>query len=157
MSEDAGRVHPGAGRGSKVAVVGAGIVGVCIAHALRKRGLDVTLIDRDDPGHCCSFGNSGAISPGSVAPLAMPGVLASVPSMLGDREGPLYLPLRYLPRALPWLLRFLASARTERVARSAERLAALHANAVERHVALAHEVGVPELIVRHGHLHLYPG
>jgi D-amino-acid dehydrogenase len=42
------------------------------------------------------------------------------------------------------------------VARSAQRLAALHANAVERHVALAHEVGVPELIIRRGHLHLYP-
>lgn len=141
---------------STIAVVGAGIVGVCIAHELRKRGHDVTLIDRDEPGRGCSFGNSGAISPSSVAPLAMPGIIASLPSMLHDREGALYLPWRYLPRALPWLMRFVTSALPSRVARSASKLAALHANAVERHVALAHEVGVPELIVRRGHLHLYP-
>ena len=64
----------------RVAVIGAGIVGASIALALRRRGAAVTLVDRDEPGSGCSFGNSGAISPGSVAPLAMPGVLASVRS-----------------------------------------------------------------------------
>ena len=139
-----------------VAVIGAGIVGACIAYTLRKRGAAVALIDRGDPGHGCSFGNSGAISPGSVAPLALPGVLASIPGMLLDGDSPLRLPLRYLPRAVPWLLRFLASARPARVAESAARLGALHANAVARHVALAHDVGVPELVVQRGHLHVYP-
>src|SRR3954471_2158476 len=95
----------------RIAVIGAGIVGTSIALALRKRGGRVTLIDRDEPGRGCSFGNSGAISPGSVAPLAMPGVLAAVPGMLLDGESPLHLPLRHLPRALPWLLQFMLSAR----------------------------------------------
>lgn len=139
-----------------VVVVGAGIVGTCIAYALRKRGHDVVLVDRDEPGRGCSFGNSGAISPGSVAPLGMPGVIASTPAMLLDRESPLYLPLRYLPRALPWLIRFIASARPARVQLSSERLAALHAGAVERHEVLTREIGVPELLLRRGHLHLYP-
>ena len=84
---------------AQVAVIGAGIVGACIALALRKRGYGVALIDRDAPGHGCSYGNSGAISPSSVAPLAMPGVLASVPRMLLDAASPLRLPLAYLPRA----------------------------------------------------------
>src|SRR5215210_1645402 len=97
--------------GGSIAVVGAGIVGTCVAYALRKRGCAVTLIDRAQPGDGCSSGNSGAISPGSVAPLALPGVLATLPSMLRDPDGPLTLPLAYLPRALPWLLRFAASAR----------------------------------------------
>jgi len=141
---------------AQVAVIGAGIVGACIALALRKRGREVLLIDRDAPGHGCSYGNSGAISPSSVAPLAMPGVLASVPRMLLDAASPLRLPLAYLPRAAPWLVAFVASARPAAVARTADRLAALHAHAVERHVALAHEIGVPELVVRRGHLHLYP-
>src|SRR5205085_7592093 len=104
----AGTMSP-ASNAPRVAVVGAGIVGTSIAYELRKRGAEVTLVDRGDPGRGCSFGNSGAISPGSVAPLAMPGVIASVPRMLLDDESPLYLPLRYLPRALPWLLRFVAS------------------------------------------------
>jgi D-amino-acid dehydrogenase len=143
-------------REQRIAVVGAGVVGASIALALRKRGADVALIDRDEPGTGCSFGNSGAISPGSVVPLAMPGILAAVPGMLLDDESPLYLPLHYLPRALPWLLRFVASARPARVADAAARLAALHAGAIELHETLAHEIGVPELFLRHGHLHLYP-
>jgi D-amino-acid dehydrogenase len=122
----------------------------------RSRGAAVTLIDRDEPGRGCSYGNSGAISPGSVAPLAMPGILSSVPGMLLDEESPLHLPLRYLPTALPWLLRFVASAQPSRVALSAAKLAALHAGAVDRHAQLARELGVPELFVRRGHLHLYP-
>lgn len=140
----------------KVAVVGAGIIGACIAHALVKRGAEVTLIDRDEPGRGCSYGNSGAISAGSVAPVAMPGVIASVPKMLLDDESPLFLPLAYLPRALPWLLKFVASATPARVEASARKLHGFHEGAVEKHIALATEVGVPELILRRGHLHLYP-
>jgi D-amino-acid dehydrogenase len=140
----------------RIAVVGAGIVGTSIALALRKRGADVTLVDRGEPGHGCSFGNSGAISPGSVAPLALPGVLASVPGMLLDEESPLYLPLRYLPQALPWLLRFVASAQPRRVQAAARKLAAIHTGAIEAHEAMTRELGVPELFLRRGHLHLYP-
>lgn len=139
-----------------VAVIGAGIVGAAIAYVLRKGGAAVTLIDRDEPGQGCSFGNSGAISPGSVAPLAMPGVLASLPGMLLDKESPLYLPLGYLPRALPWLTRFVASATPGHVERAARELDALHRGAVERHAALTREIGAPELLLRQGHLHLYP-
>ncbi len=146
-------IRPGALR---VAVVGAGIVGCAIALELRRRGAEVDLVDRDAPGSGCSFGNSGAISPSSVAPLAMPGVLASVPKMLLDADGPLHLPLAYLPQALPWLLRFVASARPAVVARSSGRLAELHANAVERHRAMTEALGVPELFLQRGHLHLYP-
>ncbi|VTU28777.1 D-amino acid dehydrogenase small subunit [Variovorax sp. PBL-H6] len=140
----------------RVAVIGAGVVGSCIALALRKRGATVTLVDRDEPGRGCSYGNSGALSPGSVAPLAMPGILSSAPRMLLDEESPLHLPLPYLAKAVPWLMRFVASAQPSRVALSAAKLAALHAGAIDRHEALARELGVPELFVRRGHLHLYP-
>ncbi len=140
----------------RVAVVGAGIIGACISLALAKRGAEVTLVDREDPGRGCSYGNSGAISAGSVAPVAMPGVLASVPKMLMDDESPLFLPLGYLPRALPWLMQFVASAAPARVEASAKALDGFHRGAVEKHVAMAAEVGVPELILQRGHLHLYP-
>jgi len=45
---------------SKIVVVGAGIVGVCAAWHLLRRGADVTLVDRDEPGLGCSYGNAGA-------------------------------------------------------------------------------------------------
>lgn len=138
-----------------IAIIGAGIVGVCTAYELRKRGFDVVLVDKGEPGSGCSFGNSGAISAGSIVPLAMPGVLASVPSMLGKPDSPLFLPWRYFPKAAPWLARFVWSARPSVVQRSAAKLARLHSESVALHDALAREVGVPELISHRGHLHLY--
>jgi len=140
----------------RVAIVGAGIVGTAIAYELRKRGAQVTLVDRDEPGSGCSSGNSGAVSPASVAPVAMPGVLASVPKMLLDGDSPLHLPLAYLPRALPWLLRFVASATPAAVQEAARKLADIHRGALEAHEAMTREIGVPELFHRQGHLHLYP-
>lgn len=140
----------------RIAVVGAGVVGSCIALTLRQRGAQVVLIDRSEPGAGCSHGNSGALSPSSVAPLAMPGILASVPGMLLNQESPLYLPLAHLPKAAPWLLRFVASARPTQVARSAAALAKIHADSITRHEVLAQQIGVPELLLRRGHLHVYP-
>lgn len=139
-----------------VVVVGAGVVGTAIAYALVKRGARVTLIDRDEPGHGASSGNSGAISEGSVAPLAMPGIVKTVPGMLLDPESPLFLPLGYLPRAAPWLARFVAASDPARVAESGRRLADLHRGAIAAHEAMTREVGVPELFLRRGHLHMYP-
>ena len=74
--------------GDAVVVVGAGIVGVCTAWHLLRRGANVTLIDRDEPGLGCSYGNAGALSFGSVAPLAMPGVMRDALSMLLDPAAP---------------------------------------------------------------------
>ena len=140
----------------RIAVIGAGIVGSCIALELQRAGATVTLIDREAPGNGCSFGNSGALSPSSIAPLAMPGVLASLPAMLLNPESPLALRLAYLPRAAPWLARFVRSARPATVHQSAAALAALHHGAVQSHRALSIEIGVPELFLQRGHLHLYP-
>lgn len=141
---------------SQVAVIGAGVVGCCIALELQRRGLEVILIDREGPGTGCSFGNSGALSPSSIVPLAMPGVLASLPGMLLQAESPLFLPPTYLPSALPWLTRFVLSARPDQVRQSSKSLGALHHGAIELHRELTQEVGVPELFLRKGHLHLYP-
>ena len=139
-----------------VVVIGAGIVGTATAYELSKRGLAVRLLDRGEPGSGCSAGNSGAISPASVAPLAMPGLLSQLPAMLTDADSPLYLPLGYLPKAAPWLLRFVASARAGSVKLAAARIAALHQGALALHAATMHEVGVGDLLLRRGHLYVYP-
>lgn len=141
---------------TRVGVIGAGVVGACIAYALRKRGFDVVLMDKGEPGEGCSFGNLGAISMSSIVPLATPSVIKSAPSMLGDPSSPLFLPLRYLPKAAPWLARFVMSARPSVVERNSAELVKLHAGAVQAHAELTREVGVPELLVDRGQLHLYP-
>jgi len=43
----------------RIAVIGAGVIGLASAAALRRAGNDVTIIDRLPPGEACSFGNSG--------------------------------------------------------------------------------------------------
>ena len=56
-------------------------------------GANVLLIDRDEPGLGCSYGNAGAVSFGSVAPLAMPGIMGDALRMLLDPAAPLRIPL----------------------------------------------------------------
>lgn len=138
-----------------VTVIGAGIVGLCVAHALTKEGFTVRVIDPEDPGSQCSFGNAGAISAGSVAPLAMPGILKNSAKMLLEADSPLYVPPHYWLRAAPWLWRFVASATPQRVEEIATALTDLFAGAVEQHRALAREVGCAERVVQTGQLHLY--
>lgn len=140
---------------ARVIVVGAGIVGLALAWRLQRAGAAVSVIDKLPPGEGASFGNAGAISSSSVAPLAMPGVLRQVPRMLLDPAAPLHVPARYWLRAAPWFARFAAAARPARVKAAADALSALHQLATEQHLALAREVGAPELIQARGHLYLY--
>ena len=138
-----------------ITVIGAGIVGLCVAYALRKEGFTVQVIDPEDPGSQCSFGNAGAISAGSVVPLAMPGVLKNAAKMLLEADSPLYVPPHYWLRAVPWLARFVASATPQRVEEIASALTDLFAGAVEHHRELAREIGCPDRVVQTGQLHLY--
>ena len=51
-------------RNLKVGIVGAGIQGVCSALFIQKKGYEVTLFDRDEPGGpAASYGNAGHFSP----------------------------------------------------------------------------------------------
>ncbi len=139
-----------------VIVVGAGIVGVCTAWHLLRRGVSVTLIDRDEPGLGCSYGNAGALSFGSVAPLAMPGVMRDALGMLLDPAAPLRIPLSYLPSAASWLWRFVRAAQPDEVRRISNTLATLLAHSIEKHVEILGNAGAPEIVRRTGQLYLYP-
>ena len=138
-----------------ILVIGAGIVGLCCAWHLARQGADVTVVDREGPGEGTSSGNAGAISPGSVAPLAMPGVLKQVPGMLLDSRGALHIPAHYWPIAFPWLWRFVLQARPERVAAIAQALSFLMHGAEERHLEILAAEGALDLIVNNGQLYLY--
>ncbi len=70
----------------QVVVIGAGMVGVCCALSLRRRGMVVTLIDRREPGQETSFGNSGVFSRSSVFPINGPGMLQKLPAYLANRH-----------------------------------------------------------------------
>ena len=141
---------------SPVAVIGAGIIGVCCAAHLVRRGMPVLLIDRRGPGEMTSYGNAGGVQNLATSPIGMPGMLRDVPRWLIDPLGPLHIQPRYLPRALPWLLR-LARETTERRARhNAKALNELNRHSVTDTVALARWAGVENLIQLTGQLYLFP-
>ena len=138
-----------------VVVIGAGIVGVCCATYLQRQGRRVTLIDRLPPGEACSFGNAGSLSPGSCVPNPMPGNLAKVPGWLMRDDGPLTIRWRYLPRLMPWLVRFIRAGTPQRVEAAADALAMLHSPTVDLYQALAREAGVADLVRPSDYLHVY--
>jgi len=119
-----------------VAVVGAGIVGVCCALELQAAGHSVTLYDPKSPGTATSFGNAGMISAGSIIPYSTPNLWKSIPSMLLDPMSPLTLRWQHLPRAAPWLLRFLMAGRRASFNRITADLAPLVRAARPAHDAL---------------------
>ena len=136
-------------------VVGAGTVGVCCAFALLRDGHRVTLIDRDEPGRGCSFGNGGIIQIGASVPVATPGVLRQVPRMLLDPNGPLAIRWSHLPRLVPYLVRFIAAARPERVERISIAIAALLDGAIDAFRDLLDAAGALDAIARTGELYVY--
>ena len=142
-----------------IVVIGAGAVGAATALALLRDGHRVTIVEPGEPGgtQAASYGNGCWLSTMSVIPPAGPGTWRKVPGFLTDPLGPLSIRWRYLPRALPWLLRYLAAGWTERrVTRAARALQPLLADAPALHRALAEQAGVGGLIEQQGLMYIYP-
>jgi len=139
----------------RVTVIGAGVVGLACASHLQMQGHDVTLVDPRPPGEYCSFGNAGCFSRASCVPLGLPGTWKKVPGWLLDPEGPLFIPLRYMPRIAPWLWHFQRATSLAAVNRIADALHALLTVSLEKWRPLAERAGVPELVVQHGYAFAY--
>jgi len=151
---DGGRAMA-ANRARRVGVIGAGIVGVCAATWLQRDGHSVFLIEPGTPGEGASFGNAGCFNGSSVTPVAMPGVIRSVPRWLMDPLGPLALRWSYLPRVMPYLVRFVRSATPEKVRAQAKALRPLVGPTVAMVRDLARDAGAEDLIHQRGHLYVY--
>jgi D-amino-acid dehydrogenase len=139
----------------KITIIGAGIVGVATAAYLKRDGHDVTIVDMRPPGEYCSFGNAGILSPGSCVPLATPGIHWKVPGYLADPMGPLTIRWGYLPKAAPWLLRFLAASTPQRVEQIADGLRPLLRQTFDAYEPLVQHAGVEDLIRRTGYVVVY--
>lgn len=147
-----GERRSGTGR---VAVVGAGIVGVAAALSVLRDGRDVVLIDRHGPGEGASFGNAGVLARSAVNPVPMPGLAARIPGMLASPSSPLFMRWRRLPGALPWLLRYLSHAKAPIAERTAALLAGLIGDSVEDHRRLAARSPAQRYIVPSDYFYIY--
>ena len=139
----------------KVAIIGAGIVGVSAAIWLQRDGHDVILIDKTGPAAGASHGNGGVLASCSVVPVTTPGLLAKAPGMLMRSDQPLFLKWGYLPRLAPWLIKYLRHANAEDTRRIATALTPIVGDSLNDHKALAEGTGAEKWIVPSDYLFIY--
>ena len=100
---------------TRIAVIGAGIVGCSCALWLQKKGFAVTLIDPADPGSGTSSGNAGTIADYGCVPVNNPDIFRRLPSLLTSKESPLSLNLGYALSHPSWMIQFLRNCRETKV------------------------------------------
>lgn len=138
-----------------VVVAGAGMVGVACAWALHQRGLQVTLIDRREPGSETSHGNAGVLSPTSLLPFNHPGLWRQLPSLLGGRSAGFRTRAGYLLSDWQAATAFLAQARPSVLATTTAALHALITASRPLHQQWMAQAGVASRLRETGWLFLY--
>ena len=136
-------------------VIGAGIIGTAIAHDLQKRGRKVVLVDRDAPGRGASFGNMASIAVTEFMPASRPSIWKQIPGWMLDPEGPVRVRPSYMPRLVPWFLRFIAASRPSRLRELEAQGAALCSRTLGDTLDLLRETGLEDQISQEGCLSLY--
>ncbi len=141
---------------SSVCVIGAGIQGVCISLNLIKKGFKVTLIDRDDPGkNSASYGNAGHFSPYASVPINRPDILVDVPSMLLSSNGPLALKWNYVPKMIPWFLKFIKNCTTKNMMHTAKYMHQILDLALPAYDELFEDIDVSGLVESKGIIYFW--
>nr|WP_303683398.1 D-amino acid dehydrogenase [Brevundimonas naejangsanensis] len=127
----------------KIAILGAGVIGVTTAHYLARQGHEVTVIDRQSgPALETSFANAGEISPGYSSPWAAPGIPAKAVKWLFMRHAPLILHPQINAPTVAWLLSLLRNCTSARYALNKARMVRLADYSQVVQTALNEELGL---------------
>ena len=142
--------------GSSVGVIGAGIQGVCVALNLIKKGFKVTIIDREEPGkNSASYGNAGHFSPYASLSMNRPDILIDIPSMLLSTTGPLALRWNYVPRMIPWFLKFIKNCTKKKMMHTAKYMHQILDLALPAYDELFQEIDVSGLVESRGIIYFW--
>ena len=110
----------------KVAVLGAGVVGITSAYYLAEAGHEVTVIDRQPgPALETSFANAGEVSPGYASPWAAPGIPLKAMRWLFMRHAPLILRPKLDLAMVRWIVAMLRNCTAARYALNKSRMVRL--------------------------------
>ena len=137
---------------SDVLVLGAGMVGICVALHLQKRARSVTLVDRRGAAEETSFGNAGLIQREGVVPYGFPRDIGTLLRFGLNRAIEAHYHPSALPGLAPFLWRYWRNSRPARHAEIARSYAKLIEHCVAEHDALAREAGAEASIRRTGWL-----
>lgn len=103
---------------TQVIIIGGGVIGICTAYYLWKEGVSVTVIEKEDVGSGCSFGNAGYVSPSHFIPLASPGIIAKGLRWMLNPVSPFYIKPRLSADLISWVWKFRGAASPVRASRA---------------------------------------
>tara|TARA_B100000073_G_scaffold101537_1_gene80944 strand:- start:33 stop:1268 length:1236 start_codon:yes stop_codon:yes gene_type:complete len=141
---------------SKIGIIGAGIQGISNALFLQKKGFDVTILDREEPGSpVASYGNAGHFSPYASLSLNRTDVLADVPAMLLSSTGPLALKWSYVPKMIPWFIKFMLNTTQNKMMHTAKYMHQILNLALPAYDELFEEIDLEDLVENKGILYIW--
>ena len=139
----------------KIAVIGAGIVGVCISHFLQKNNNQVYLYDQHEPGTQTSYGNAGIFANHDCVFANSPSIWRDLPSLLLKKDGYVSLDWMYIIKNFPWMLKFLKNCSYSNVDYIAKSLSNFSYHAESAYNEIFSDINVDEIVVRKDSLYLY--
>ena len=142
-------------RKERIGIVGAGIQGVCTALFLQKKGFNITLFDRDEPGNAASYGNAGHFSPYASLQLNRTDILADVPSMLISSRGPLALKWNYLHKMIPWFTKFILNSSKTKMMHTAKYMHQILNLSLNAFDELFEDINLDGLVVNKGIIYVW--
>ncbi len=144
-----------AGLRSDIVVLGAGIVGICVAAHLQKRSRSVILVDRRGAAEETSFGNAGLIQREGVYPYGFPHDFGALVRYGFNRTIDAHYHPSALPRLAPFLWQYWKHSRPARHAKVAHQYSKLIEHCVSEHDALAAEAGAAGFFRRVGWMKVF--
>jgi D-amino-acid dehydrogenase len=138
-----------------VVVLGAGIIGICVAAHVQKRGRSVVLLDRRGAAEETSFGNAGLIQREGVYPYGFPHDFGALIRYSFNRTIDAYYHASALPRLAPFLWRYWLYSRPTAHTKVAHQYSKLIEHCVTEHEALAAAAGTSGIFSRKGWLKIF--
>ena len=131
------------------------MVGVCVAIHLQRRGRNVLLVDRREPGRETSYGNAGIIQREAVRPRAFPRDLGELIRIASKRGLDTRYDLTALPALVSPLFRYWWNSAPSRYRKIVGEYATLIAHSITEHTDLIAASGAEHLIAKTGFLLLF--
>lgn len=140
---------------SDVVVLGAGMIGICVALHLQKRSRSVVLLDRRGAAEETSYGNAGLIQREGVYPYGFPHDFGALVRYGFNRTIDAYYHPTALPRLAPFLWQYWTHSRPLRHAEVARTYSKLIEHCVTEHDVLAAEAGATGFMRRTGWIKIF--
>ena len=142
-----------------VGIIGSGIQGTCAGLQLIKKGIPVTIFDRNDPlsdqFRPASYGNAGHFSPYAVLKFNRPDILKDVPKMLFSSHGPLSLKWNYIFKLFPWIKHYLKNCNKTSMLHTAKYMHQISRSADESYEEIFKEIDTTNLLDRKGIIYVW--